>query len=271
MTTIKNTFEETVKTTVNNFCNTISHQLSTWLKENKDSECSPEEICKALDVPYRPPSGLPSGATIQTQMPNLPSYYAGTGVSPKKKGGRTKKPVDPNLPICEYTLKRGKNPGQRCSNQVSGTASPGADRFCKQCLKKTAVKSLLEEESEKTTVQPPLLPGNTVEVTNQEETKSEELSVVPIDGREGVFREVNHGFIVRQEDDGSIVAFEIDDSGTFRKLNETEKKIAEGLGLQVISEKVEEKVEEEKVEEVTPTVPEVPQVVVPTTLNIPRS
>ena len=86
MSSIKNVFEETVANTVNGFCGTISTQLSAWLSENKQVEVTPEEICLALDVPFRGSSAGMPGSTVQTVMPTLPNYYAGTGnPTPKKR------------------------------------------------------------------------------------------------------------------------------------------------------------------------------------------
>ena len=106
-----------------------------------------------------------------TQMPNIPNYYSGTGVTtPKKKGGRTKKVTDPNLPICSYVMARGKSAGQQCNNQVVGDGTTvGGDKYCKACLKKAAVKQELEKSPSKLTVQPPVLPGSVVEFPEEKE------------------------------------------------------------------------------------------------------
>jgi len=249
--TAKNVFEETVKSTVDTFCSTYSNHLSAWLAENKSVECTPEELCEAFNVAFKAPSnrGVPSGATVQTQMPNLPNYYAGTGVTtPKKRGGRTKKAVDMSLPQCEYKMSRGKSAGKRCENRVLGDDTLGADRYCKTCLGKKAVKNVLEQDETKSTVQPPVLPGSVVNVPENEEDKNDELSVVAIPDRDGYFRETKYGFIVQQQEDGTVFSGAIDDNGTERELTDDEKKIATSLGIQIVSS------------DPAPEVPQVPQV-----------
>ncbi len=234
---VKNVFEETIK----KFCGDVSHQLSSWLEKEKNVDISPEEICSFFDVTYKPPStpGLPSGSAVQTKMPNLPDYYAGTGVSPAKKrgGGRSKKVVDPDAPVCEYITTRGQNPGTRCSKQVANDGSKGSDRFCKQCLKKAAVKAIIEGPATKSTVQPPVLQGGVVKMPEEpkNEPQNDELQVIEIEGHPGKYREVNHGFIVQQGEDGSLTSHQIDDPNSgWRDLKENEKKIALSLGIQVV-------------------------------------
>lgn len=237
MSSVRNTLEETFKSAATGFCANFSHQLSEWLRENKQVDISPEELCAAFDIPYRQAS-TPSMSGTRTVLPSIPDYYSGTAVSPvKKKGGRSKKAVDPNAAKCEYKMTRGTNSGKTCDTPVSNDGSLGSDRFCKACLKKAAVKSLLETTSGKSTVQPPQIPGNSTTVNAlPEEKKDEELSVIPIDGQDGWFRETNHGFIIRQEENGSITVHKIEDkNGTRRDLNENERKIAKAKGLQFIN------------------------------------
>jgi hypothetical protein len=231
---VKAALEDSVK----KFLGDVSNQFSSWLQEEKGVEISPEELCLFFEVTYKPPStpGLPSGSSIQTQMPNLPNYYAGTGVSPAKKkgGGRTKKVIDPSLPNCEYIYTRGKTPGKKCQNQVANDETNGSDRFCKQCLKKVAVKSKLEASSSKPTVQAPVLPGNTVKVEEENKVKNGELQVIEIEEHPGKYKEINHGFIVEQGENGTITAHKIEENGVWRDLKEDEKNIALKLGMQVL-------------------------------------
>ena len=234
----KNIFEETIKTTVNNFCGNYAAHLSSWLNENKNVEVTPEEICSCFDVPYKPPStpGVHSAASIQTQLPN---YYSGAVTPSKKKGGRTRKNIDPNAPQCEYTLSRGDNSGARCKNPVYGEEGViGADRFCKACLRKAAVKKILEKPDDKPVVKPPTREGDSISCDNKPANKSEELSVVQIDGRPGFFKEENHGFIVEQTEDGQIITHAIEIDGEERELNDDERTIAINLGLRVANKKV---------------------------------
>lgn len=258
---VKSVFEETVKNTVNGFCGNLSHQLSEWLREKKDVDVSPEEICSALEVPYRPPTtpSFNSGVSVQTQLPN---YYAGTVSPAKKRGGRTKKSNDPAGPKCEYTLSRGKSVGQPCGQpSLNDGVTLGNDRFCKACLKKAAVQKLLESPENKSTVQPPILPGSSVAV--QEETpKSDEISVVAIEGRDGWFRETTYGFIIEQTAGGDIIAHEVeDDQGNPRKLNEADRKLALSRGFQVLN--IETVISLPTQPKVSSTLPKIPNVAVP--------
>lgn len=239
MSSVKNVVEESVKNAINSVCSNYSRQLSEWLQENKNVEITSEEICSLWDVPYCPPStpGIPSGASVTTR---LPEYYAGAVSPAKKRGGRTKKTVDPNAPKCQYKLTRGKkeNIGKECGKPVlADGVTHGADRFCKACLGKAAVQKLLEKSEDKSTVKPPVLPGSSITVPEKEEAKTDEISVIEISGKPGWFKDTNHGFIIEQTKEGNIVAHEIEnDKGETRKLNDEDRKLALDLGLQVVSE-----------------------------------
>jgi len=236
MSSVKNIVEETIKETVNNVCSNYSRQLSEWLQENKNVEISPEEICVAWDVPYRTPStpGIPSGAAVRTQ---LPDYYSGTGtVSPaKKRGGRSKKVEDPSASKCQYKMTRGKNPGKCCDNAVLGDGTLGSEKYCKSCLKKAAVQKLLEKPDDKSTMQPPSIPGNSVKVPKETDIDKEEISVIEIEGKPGWFKEQKHGFIIEQKTDAVILAHEVEENGEVRKLNENDRKLALAIGFQVVN------------------------------------
>ena len=232
----KNVFEDTLKTTMNNFCSNYSNHVSQWLSEEKNIEVTPEELCSCFDLPYKPPStpGI-SAASIQTQMPN---YYANTGAitpSGKKKGGRTRKNVDPNAKKCEYKMTRGKSEGKQCENPILDDENViGGDRYCKQCLGKAAVKKILEKPDDKPVVKPPTREGDSVSCNDKQKSKPDELSVVAIEGKPGWFREENHGFIVEQTDAGEIVAHRIEVNGEERDLDEDEKNIAINIGLRLV-------------------------------------
>ena len=245
MSTVKNAFEETLKSSVDGFFSNFSHQMSDWLREHKEVEISPEELCVALTIPYRPAS-TPSmnGSSVQTVLPNvMPAYFSGTG-SPsssttKKKGGRAKKVADSNLANCEYKMTRGKNQGTPCPNKVCGDGSVGADHYCTACLKKAAVKKLLEGQAPSSTVQPPQMPGSSVSIETANDEKPNELQVVELPGRPGWFREANHGFIIHQGADGTASAHGVDDGNNGqRDLTEAEKKIALSLGVNVVNNNV---------------------------------
>lgn len=266
---VKTHVETSLKSTVDSLISAYTRQLSTWLSENKEVEISPEELCVAFEVPYKPQTpGVPGGTGIVTQMPNLPNYYSGTGVTtPKKKGGRAKKTHDPNLPPCSYVMARGKSAGQQCTNPIVGDGTtPGGDKYCKACLKKAAVKQELQKSPSKTTVEAPTLPGSVVEVPEEKATKEEELSVIAIDGEEGLYRETTHGFIVQADPtDGSIIALSIDDNGNRRDLRHDEQQIALGMGMRVMSSvPMPETVKTETSEKSeTVEIPPVPQVAIP--------
>lgn len=240
--TVKSVLEDNLRGVVQNVVSGYSSQLSHWLREHKDVEISPEELCIAFEVPFKPPQtpGAPSGAQITTIMPNLPNYYAGTGVTtPKKKGGRGKKVVDTNLPMCSYVMARGQNQGKQCPNQVVGDGvTQGGDKYCKACLKKAAVKSSLEGTSSKSVVAAPVLPGSTVEIPSNVASKNEELQVLAMPDYPGRFREVQHGFIVEQSSDGSVTAVSIDDNGVHRDLRPNERAIALSMGINVVTPEV---------------------------------
>ena len=262
MSSVKNIVEETFKNTTNAICSNYSRQLSEWLQENKNVEVSPEEICIAWEVPYRAPStpNIPSGVSVQTQLPN---YYAGTGtVSPSKKrtAGRTKKIEDPSAPKCEYKMTRGKTPGKNCDNTVLGDDSLGADRFCKSCLKKAAVQKIIEKPDDKSRVNPPSLPGNSVSIPQEPDVKKDEIAVIEIEGKPGWFKEQKYGFIIEQKSDSVIIAHEIEEDGATRKLNENDRNIATNMGFQTVNT---ETVISLKVDD-NSDIPKIPNVAIPT-------
>lgn len=234
MSSIKSTIEEQIKNSVEAILCEYSNQLSDWFNENKNVEITGEEIREAFNVTMKTPSTPNHTTGIATVMPNLPGYLAGAP-TPKKRGGRTKKEVDPNASQCEYVKTKGKDPGSQCANKALGDGSLGADRFCKQCLKKASVKNQLEGDGAKSTVKAPNLPGSSVKVETEPEETSSELQAMAIPGRDGVFREATHGFIVEPAEDGNIVAIAICPEGEDeRPLNDTERQIAQNMGMQIL-------------------------------------
>lgn len=273
---VKSVLEENLRGVVQNVVSGYSSQLSNWLREHKDVEVSPEELCAAFEVPFKTPQtpgGVPSGAQISTIMPNLPNYYAGSGVTtPKKKGGRAKKTVDNNLPTCSYVMARGQNVGKQCNNSVVGDGvTQGGDKYCKACLKKAAVKSSLEGNTSKSSMHAPSIPGSTVEIPSSVASKNDELQVVAIPGQEGRFREVHHGFIVEQTSDGSVTAIAIDDNDVQRDLRPDERAIALSLGINVVNiESVSLPTVVPKASGI-PSIPQVPQIPNLSTVQVPKS
>ena len=247
MSSVRSIMEEAIKSTVSEIANAWSLQLCTQLKDDHGVEVQPKDILEYLEIVLaRPPStpGGMNGSSVQTVLPNMPPYLSGN-VTPspstgaKKKGGRVKKVVDPNLPKCEYKITRGDSKGKGCEEPIANDGTVGADRFCTKCLKKSAVKKQLEgTAATKSTVQPPSMPGSAVKVENQQKEEAGDLSAVALnDGRPNYFREANHGFIVEQTEDNGIVVHAIDDgkSGE-RPLTKNEKVLAENMGLRVLND-----------------------------------
>ncbi len=199
--TLKDVFSTTI---TDFFVNQVATHLSEWLKANKSVDVSAQDICGAFNVPFTPRTmmaGLPQSANMPTQMPNLPGYFHGTGASPARRGGRKKAPVDPNAPKCVYQFQRGNKKGQVCAEAVANNGAPGSDQYCKNCLKKKTVQNRINSGSAgRSTVQPPVVPGGMVPVPNQQPTVASDntINVVPIPGHPDMFKDVNHGFILKQ-------------------------------------------------------------------------
>ena len=235
---VKTAFEGTVKS----FCSDVTHQISEWLSKNKGVEVSAEELSAALECPFKTPStpGM-NGSSVQTVLPNvMPSYFSSTespsATGAKKRGGRTKKVVDPSLPGCVYKTTRGKTPGTQCPNRVAGGSVPGGDRYCTACLKKTSVQKDIAESAPSSTVQPPQLPGSAVSIEPSVSEPPPELTVTEIPDRPGWFREGVHNFLVQQIDEGTVLCHSVFNSnGTQRNLTEPEKKIATAMGLSIVT------------------------------------
>lgn len=242
------------------YVNNVCQHLSEWLKNKKDVNCSCEELCEAFNVPYTPRvsmSGLPQAANMPTSMPNLPGYFAGTGSSPKRRGGgRKKAPVDPNGPTCVYVFLRGAKKGQTCGEQVAQNGAPGSNEYCKPCLKKRTVQNRINSgATNKSTVKPPIMPGGMVSMPEQKKVDtSESINAVSISGTDDMFKDLDSGFILKRYKDGTIAALSIEENGTQRPLNREEKEAAQLKGLSIVDSP-----ELDNVESV-PTIPSVPQV-----------
>lgn len=284
-----NTLKTSFSTTVSDFLvNHVATHLSDWLQNNKEVECTPEELCTVFGCSYTPRTGmvgLPQSANMPTQMPNLPGYFQGTGASPTlsgkggggggKGGGRKKSPVDPNGPKCVYAFQRGNKKGDVCGDPVAGSGQVGGDQYCKNCLKKKTVQSkVVSGPGGRSTVQPPVVPNGMVSINDDEDEDGEEtatdntLNVVPIQGQPNMFKELNHGFIVRQEQDGTIVALYVEDNGNQRSLTADEKRTAQVLGLSFL-DSPQVSVSAKSVPTI-PTVPSVSNHSVPTIPTVPQ-
>ncbi len=278
-TTLKNAFSTTV---TDFFINQVAGQLSDWLQNNKDLDVTPEEICSAFGLSYTPRTamaGLPQSASMPTQMPNLPGYFQGTGTSPaagggggggggkggggRGGGGRKKAaPADPNGPKCMYSFQRGNKKGDVCGDPVAGPGISGGEQYCKNCLKKKTVQTRVASGSGgRSTVQPPVVPNGMVPIPDEEPTAATDntINVVPIPGNPNMFKELNHGFILRQEHDGTVVALAVEENGVQRNLTADEKKTAQVLGLSFVDTPMQSVAPMQSVPTI-PTVPTVPTV-----------
>jgi len=237
--TLKDVFSTTV---TDCFVNQVSSHLSEWLKTNKSVDVSAQDICEAFNVPFTPrPSmtGLPQAANMPTQMPNIPGYFQGSGASASpagRRGGRKKAPRDPNAPTCVYQFQRGNKKGQVCGEQVAQDGRPGAEEYCKNCLKKKTVQNRINSgSSSKSSVQPPVLPGGMVSVPEQSSSSAENtIDAVPIDGHNDLFMDLKNNFILKQYEDGSLVALAVEEKGHQRDLTAEEKVTAQALGLCIL-------------------------------------
>jgi hypothetical protein len=85
------------------------------------------------------------------------------------------------------------------------------------------------------------------------------INVVPIPGNPNMFKELNHGFILRQEHDGTVVALAVEENGVQRNLTADEKKTAQVLGLSFVDTPMQSVAPMQSVPTI-PTVPTVPTV-----------
>ena len=225
-------------TVADHFINHVASHLSTWLKENKDVDITPEEISEAFDIPYTPKptfAGLPQAGNIQTQMPNFPRHH---GVSPSKKSERKKKAqaADPNVPRCIYRFQRGRKEGTVCGEPVAQTNEPGGDKYCRTCIKKKTVTNILERKNNSVdTVKAPEIPNNAVPAVDVEPDNDENtISAIPIPGHEGMYKDVNNGFILKEYEGGTIVALAMEENGVQRPLTADERAKAQYLGMSLL-------------------------------------
>lgn len=261
--TPKNLFSTTIS---DFFIASISEHLSEWLKTSKNLNVTTEEICGAFDLKYN--KKIVTGTT----MPNMSNYV-------KKKPRKTRKKVDPNAKKCIYIFTRGNSEGDKCNETVLGNETPGSDDYCKGCIKKKKVKLEIQKKtSNSSKIQPPKLPGKSVSVVTQnDEPEQEYLDVEAIDGYTDMFKERNHGFIIKKYPDESLLATCVEENGIQRPLNADETRTAIHLGLSIMNSPVPE---QNDVIEDLPTmdsnisslpnmeIPQVPQIN-PTMSNIP--
>jgi len=210
------------------FSTTVSTHLSEWLKENKDFEITPEELCTALDVPF---FYYPEIRSKNTR--NLNNLFDGTGISGgKRRSGRQKIIPDPNAPKCKYVFKRGNRKNKICKQpcDISDKSIVGSDKYCKSCLKKTAVKEELKKD-DNNKVLPPKDPHSTVSSGYEETEETLEVDVIALPGGRTI-EPVNNFILVKEEDD--VIAVSKMDEGVERELSPEEKNIASMCGYSYI-------------------------------------
>ena len=240
-----NTLENALSTSITRFfVEQVAQHLSEWLKNNNEVNVSTEELCAAFNITYTPRTTLPQAANISTQYPNMPGYMTGTGTPPSRgRRGRRNRNIDPNAPKCVYIFKRGNNLGKTCSVVVAAHGPQkddyvnvaGSDKYCRNCLKKRAVKESIKRGSnDRMMVNPPTIQGSVVEVSEQKtESNSMELNCMRIEGSANMLKDIEDGFIIENRPD-CLVALEIEKDGVRRPLTSEEKELAQMKGLSVI-------------------------------------
>jgi hypothetical protein len=71
------------------------------------------------------------------------------------------------------------------------------------------------------------------DVTSLIET-TKKLEEMKLEGNPNMFEEINPGFILRQEHDGTVVAIAVEENGVQRNPTDDEKKTAQVLGLRFV-------------------------------------
>jgi hypothetical protein len=212
--------------------NSIFPAISKGLKDTKGVDVTLEELYKWCGAPMArsliPAMGVFGGA--------VPAPIATTStVGAKKKPGTKATVVEPKLKSdgspetatgkpyvegksCRHFYEKGAvNAGKICGRDVvKGTS------FCSTHKNK---------EGKPQKVNPGVAPS--IETVEEEENDEGGLSVAPYDKERGLFREVNHEFIVRQEGELVISMGKLYPDNTIKPLNENEKIIARSLGITV--------------------------------------
>ena len=52
---------------------------------------------------------------------------------------------DCNINTCEYIFTRGNQKGKKCETKALNDGTPGSDIYCRQCIKKTGAKAMIEK------------------------------------------------------------------------------------------------------------------------------
>lgn len=131
---------------------------------------------------------------------------------------------------CIYQFKRGENKGKLCGKPVS----PGFD-YCSTCLKsRKSIKKTITETPKvisKEVLQETL--SLEEKLSQSQDVQVEQVNVTPYDESKGLFREINHGFIVREASSGVVIVVGKLEEGTNNivPLNEQEISIAKKIGF----------------------------------------
>ena len=228
-------------TPLNNFPQAVSnlliHEVLSVIAERASKEknisLTVDEMLNWLSVPQTAKTvATPAGGAIQ--MPNLPNFLAGATPTSASAGGSGRSKKGPTGgPTCQYVFVRGVKKNQACGDPVVEGSI-----YCRACAKKksaggpgtgssaggapAAAGADFRSVASTTAANAP---------TPAEDTSG--LQVTAIRDRPGFYKTVKHGFIIRQQPDGAIVATLIDDNGNFRPLTAAEKAIAISIGIAV--------------------------------------
>jgi hypothetical protein len=253
MTTPTQTHITTFNDGVSSFLvSSVLTPLASWLATNKGCQCSVDEMMAALKVaaPAKT-TGFPQAGNVPVQLPNIPGFA--TTAAPAR--GKRTQAVAHNGPTCRYQFARGAKRGQSCGEPCV-ELSPGqfAD-FCKSCIKKKAAQNAAGGGATTTTTA----------AQGAAQNGQAELQVVPIKDKPGYFKSVGTNFIIRQLDDGAVIAIAVEvDGGATRPLTAAEKDMAEKMGVGVRTDEEDAAEQEQEKVKTTPTpvqtVPNVPKI-----------
>lgn len=187
----------------------ILDHLSTWLKQHKNVEVSPDELAKALDLPIDVTPRLVGG------LQSVPSALAGTTSNPRAPA--TKKVAgDPNRP-CQYLFNRGVKKGTICGKP----STPGTD-YCSTCHKKDSVKKLLSAGVGTSQ------PGVASRPTTVAKPVNVPTAVEPFE--DGTYLDREDGFVLKCPEDGVVIAIAMYEDGQQRPLTSDEEQRAMDKG-----------------------------------------
>jgi len=176
------------------FLENLSPGIDNVVRECKaGSEVTADNVAKWLGVPLkRGQVGLPAG------------FSAGTGTTRRTR--RSAK-VDSNGPKCQYVITRGKRSGQKCDKTCQNDPDiHGSDKYCKQCLTKSAVKRDLDGTDSNRSVSQAKFPANVVKPQASRPVAKRTLDCVPIPGHPDMFCVRDDTLLVRNDPGSGPVA-----------------------------------------------------------------